>query len=499
MYKPFTSIISYNHVQRKKANNDESSKKENRSGGDLQESLQAISNYRQQIHNNKNTIHWHINYQIMAGESYLTTLIGDEINGDYSWSTFVDGKNGFLYGIPCNARRVVKFDPLDKSLTEIGPDLGEGVDKWKCGVLANTSSIYCAPYCAESILKIDTIQGTVETLNNVRLPETGDDLWMSGALARDNHIYYMPCNARRIMRLIPDNDTLSSVGDDLGHGWWKYSGTVVGNDDCVYGIPSLATRIIKFDPTNPDTTSNVGGASEEGCGNGVLGGDGYIYAANAVGQVLKVDATHNNYIWIGDPINSGAGLGWGDPIIGADKCIYWPPFNANRVLKFDPETQQLPSLVGDDLGEGYKKWKGGAIATDGVIYCIPCYATQVLAIDPFREISMTLKSNFKEHPQELGRLFVEDEECNETFYDSAVRKFGIEKVFELIDECLPKEAEWSDTHSNTLPLFMVAASCENSVVSVIYYFLRRNVHVLVANYSNEDSNIQNKKRKLGGN
>jgi hypothetical protein len=36
-------------VQRKKANNnDESSQKENRSGGDLQESLQAISNNRQQ-------------------------------------------------------------------------------------------------------------------------------------------------------------------------------------------------------------------------------------------------------------------------------------------------------------------------------------------------------------------------------------------------------------------------------------------------------------------
>jgi hypothetical protein len=25
-----------------------------------------------------------------------------------------------------------------------------------------------------------------------------------------------------------------------------------------------------------------------------------------------------------------------DPIIGVDKCIYWPPTKANRVLKFDP-------------------------------------------------------------------------------------------------------------------------------------------------------------------
>ncbi len=141
---------------------------------------------------------------------------------------------GFFYGIPFNARHVVKFNPVDKSLTEIGPDLGEGEGKWSCGVLANTGSIYCAPHFADHILKIDTIQGTVETLNDVELPEeTGDALWASGALATDNYIYYMPCNARRIMRLNPDNDTLSSVGDDLGGDECKYSETVVGNDDCV--------------------------------------------------------------------------------------------------------------------------------------------------------------------------------------------------------------------------------------------------------------------------
>ena len=57
-------------------------------------------------------------------EPSLTTLI--EIEGDSKWSSFVDGNNGFLYGIPSNARRVVKFNPLDKSMTEIGPDLGDG-------------------------------------------------------------------------------------------------------------------------------------------------------------------------------------------------------------------------------------------------------------------------------------------------------------------------------------------------------------------------------------
>ena len=91
--------------------------------------------------------------------------------------------------------------------------------------------------------------------------------------------------------------------------------------------------------------------------------------------------------------------------------------------------------MGGDLGEGKWKWRGGALASDGVIYCFPHRSTHVLAIDPFKEMLMTLKNNFKKHPQELGRLFVKDEEeCNETFYCSAVRKFGIEKVFKFLIE-----------------------------------------------------------------
>jgi streptogramin lyase len=420
-------------------------------------------------------------------ESSLTSLIdiGDEIQGHNKWLDFVDGKNGFFYGIPFNARRVVKFNPLDKSLTEIGPDLGDDVAKWWCGVLANTGSIYCAPYNADHILKIDTIQGTVETLDDIELPETGRHLWMSGALARDNNIYYMPACACRIMRLNPDNDSLSSVGNDLGQGAYKYTGTVIGSDDRVYGIPKFGIHIVRLDPTKSDTTSTVGeGAVEEFkcAGNGVLADDGYIYAANDSGQVLKIDTTINNYTWFGDPIYSGRGRGWGDPIVGVDKCIYWPPHNANRVLKFDPETQQLPSLVGDDLGTGRYKWQGGALATDGAIYC-PSSSSRVLAIDPFKEFSVTLQTNMTLYPDELGRIFLKDEEsCNETFFESSLRKFGGEQFFECIEECLPLDADCADANNHgNLPPFMVAASCENCAASVIYYLLRRNVNEFLGN------------------
>ena len=99
-------------------------------------------------------------------EPSLTTLICDENQErENKWSSFVDGEDGFFYGIPFCARRVVKFNPLDKSLTEIGPDLGDGEAKWWCGVRANTGSIYCAPYGANRILKINTNDGTVEILD----------------------------------------------------------------------------------------------------------------------------------------------------------------------------------------------------------------------------------------------------------------------------------------------------------------------------------------------
>jgi hypothetical protein len=324
-------------------------------------------------------------------------------------------------------------------------------------------------------------------------------LWASGALAPDNRIYYMPAGAHRILKLNPDSDTLSSVGDDLGGDECKYDGTVVGNDDCVYGIPYEATCFVKYNPADPDTTSIVGEEVVEGgfyCGNGVLCGDDYIYDVNVHGQVLKVDTVNNNYTWIGDEIIYSGGRGWGDPIIGIDKCIYWPPLYVYHVLKFGPETQQLPSLVGDDLDEGGWKWMGaGALAIDGVIYCIPACSTQILAIDPFKELAMTMQNNIQKYPQELGRLFEKDGR-NETFFGSAVRKFGIEKVFKfLVEECLPSDKEWAaDTPGGNLSLFLVAASCENCAASVIYHLLRRNVHdVLPGN----DVGVS-KKRKLGG-
>ena len=150
--------------------------------------------------------------------------------------------------------------------------------------------------------------------------------------------------------------------------------------------------------------------------------------------------------------------------------------DASRVLKYDPETQEA-SLVGYDFrGEG-RSWASGAVSSGGVIYCMPSHANQVLAIDPFHEFAKRLEAYMQEYSEELGRLFVKNALGN-TLYECGFTKFGIDKVFQAIEECVPLDAGRGDCD---LEPFIVAAACENSTTSVIYFLLRRNPDALLVN------------------
>ena len=76
------------------------------------------------------------------------------VNHRNKWYDFVDGGNGFLYGIPYFAPKVVEFNVEDKSFKEIGPDLGERGEKYMHGIRANNGSTYCIPFKGNHFLKI---------------------------------------------------------------------------------------------------------------------------------------------------------------------------------------------------------------------------------------------------------------------------------------------------------------------------------------------------------
>ena len=409
--------------------------------------------------------------------SAISTLVGEKLEDVLWFSVTMHGVDGSIYGIPVfpapGRGGVIKFNFLDKSVTRIGPDIG--ADLWFSGATTDSGVIYFLPsyLCNRGILKIDTNTDTVTELDGNLLPERSYYDMMSCALGLDGCIYSIPYNPNQIMKLDPNNgdEKTSAVA-----GWisLKYRGTVVGIDGCVYGMPWNSSLILKYDPIN-DIISYIGEEGNEHLKcieNGVLGRDGCIYAATNSGRVLKINTTNNAYCIVGHAFWSDYDqTACGNGILGIDGCIYWPPYDTAQVLKYDPHSN-LTSLVGDDFGTCKTKWRGGCAAPDGVIYCLPCSANRILAIDPLKEYALSLKNNMEEHPEQLGRIFhPSDDIPDDTNFDRAVNKFGQKKILELLDDCMSLVHQ-SCTISNLHP-FMIAASCKRSHVSVIYHLIRQ--------------------------
>ena len=289
----------------------------------------------------------------------------------------MDGGNGCFYGIPHRARRVVEFNVEDKSIKEIGPDLGGQECKYWNGIKAGNGSIYCLPCDAEFILKITLREGQdaeVQVLEAKQFPE-GE--WFKGALANDGCIYYFPSYPGSILKLDPNNgDNLSLVGEEFDTG---FVAAVLGKDGCIYGISY--GQVIKFNPVDC-SVSQIGSDFDEyhTSNEAVLADDENIYSINEFGQILKIDTSNKYWTLIGSKIyHDYEGCGWRRPVLGFDKILYFPPCDHNRVLKFNPTTQNI-SLVDSSNGEGFK-WKGSVLVSDGLIYCISNHADDVLQID----------------------------------------------------------------------------------------------------------------------
>ena len=280
------------------------------------------------------------------------------------------------------------LEMLVKSMKNIGPDLGNQWNKYFNGVKADNGSIYCLPtFRYNHFLKVTPKRGEdteVLVLKDQQLPKGH---WIRGSLANDGCIYYLPHIDGRVLKLDPnDNDSLSLVGNSIHTG---YIATALEYDGCIYGISNK--MMIKFNPadcsvasiSNDRNVDNVDRCHDryhrfEG---GVLAEDGFVYTANEEGQILKIDLANNNRQIIWNSIcKNKYHRGWGSPVLGADKCIYFPPSDHEQVLKYNPATQNT-GLIGELYGDNPSKWKVAVLASDGFIYCIPSNEEEILQID----------------------------------------------------------------------------------------------------------------------
>jgi hypothetical protein len=109
-----------------------------------------------------------------------------------------DETKAAIYCVPSNAQHVLKvsLDGSDK-VTEIGPPLAKGQNKWYGGIKGLDGCIYGMPYTATGVLRIDPSNDHVEVLGDY--PEGGWK-WHGGLLAHSTGVIYaFPAHSNEVL------------------------------------------------------------------------------------------------------------------------------------------------------------------------------------------------------------------------------------------------------------------------------------------------------------
>ena len=141
-----------------------------------------------------------------------------------------------------------------------------------------------------------------------------------------------------------DGDDLQFIGPLL-LGQTKWLGAAVMRDGSLVGVPGHARQVLRVDPR--------------------------LHRVTLLGRSRGQDVNRNGrnvFKWL-------RGVSVGDKAYGI-------PMHGDAVLKVTPRVHVSKIELLDVEAPGDFKWHGGQLAPNGLIYGVPCYASQVLRIDP---------------------------------------------------------------------------------------------------------------------
>lgn len=318
---------------------------------------------------------------IIAAQEDIVTTIGDYGYGKRLWADSVLGPNNILYGIPSDARQVVRLDPVTGLLSLIGPNWGTKAQKWNYGSPTSDGGIIAFPDTSTTALRIDTLTDTVATINFDSNPAVLQSPWSASILVGNTTLIGVPFNSGKPAIVDSTKRTgtyLPSATTDWGHAW---IGGILAANGMIYCIPYYAATVLRIDP-NARSTSTFGslGTRVAKWSAGVVAPDGSIFGIPCSSpQVLQINTTSDQALVFGD-----LGLDyfkWSGGALGPDKIIYGVPYNSQQVLRINPATLEISQF--GKLSNQQQKWTTPYLARNGLIYALPCAAVTVLRINPF--------------------------------------------------------------------------------------------------------------------
>jgi hypothetical protein len=250
---------------------------------------------------------------MFAGQSVDTSAIILNNPVNYNYLGGVLAPNGRIYCMAGAANHVGIINPYNNTIdtTTISitnyPDLSAGFKFWG-GVLGTNGKIYCVPRRVNYVGIIDPVTNTFDSTSITFTPsQTGvsltSDAYATGALGSNGNIYFCPYSATKIMRLRTIDNSLNFI-DVSNTSSVNWDGSVCGPDGNVYFLPRSDSRIIRVDVGN-ETVSiafNTGVGQSGFSSGGVLGLDGIIYCmpnsnnnsgGNSANKLLFYDVLNN--------------------------------------------------------------------------------------------------------------------------------------------------------------------------------------------------------------
>lgn len=177
------------------------------------------------------------------------------------WYGGIAGDDNAVYCIPYRASGVLRIDTETNTAKIIGPNYGVGNYFWHGGIKQN-GKIYAHPSHADTVLVIDTredVKGAISELPIHRHAQDNKDLnngtykWLGGAVGADGNIYCPACDTSAILKInvVTDHcETQGFAGEDRN----KWQGGILGRDNCIYTIPANGMHVCRIatDPSLPD-------------------------------------------------------------------------------------------------------------------------------------------------------------------------------------------------------------------------------------------------------